>query len=104
MQSRVRGWNLEDYADDIAILALETVWQRVVHRVGMMSLAEARGYIRARGGIVISRETDNLVARMGELGAHRLQILEMASDLLIDRLERRVFEAQRSALPRRRAA
>ncbi len=102
--AKLRGWKLEEYAEDIAIHALETVWRKVAHRVGTMNLAEARGYIRARAGVVLTQEADSMICRTTQLHSHRTRLIHLASDMLINRLERRVFEAQRVVLPRRRAA
>src|SRR5688572_4601793 len=97
--TQVRTWKLEEHAEDIAIQALDPVWRLVAHRVATMSLAEARGYIRARAALVLSNEASVLLSRAVHLEAHRSDLLHLASYILVDRLERRVFEAQRQVLP-----
>jgi hypothetical protein len=56
---RFRGESkLNELARDVAERCRHDVWDKVWRRVPAMETAEARGYVRARAAIVVSREVD----------------------------------------------
>lgn len=76
---------LERLAQRVAARSRLAVWERVQHRVFTLPLAECRGYLRARAGLVIQEETTRLIQQEGAgLGAFRPLIEERALAQLID--------------------
>jgi hypothetical protein len=95
----------EVLADKVASRSRLRVWDRVSHRMHELAGAEARGYIRARGGAVIEQETDRLIAEEGAKAVrHRDEILHAAGESVIRLVLEQANLSWRSALPKRRAA
>lgn len=53
-------------ADQLARECVSGVWARVYRRAPAMSLAEARGYVRARAASVVHSAVDRELARRGQ--------------------------------------
>jgi len=78
------------------------VWQRTMHQLGTLGSTEARGYLRARGAVIVREETLRLVDQEGPAVArHASQIEEAAMQLLIDMISAQVAQGKAA---RRRAA
>jgi hypothetical protein len=76
---------MERLAQRVAAQSRLAVWERVQHRIHTLPLAECRGYLRARAGLVVQEETDRLLQQEGSgLAAFRQQIAEKALSRLID--------------------
>ena len=92
-------------ADKVASRSRLGVWDRVSHRMHAFAGAEARGYIRARGAVVIEAETARLIAEEGAKAArHREEILHAAGESVIRLVLEQAQLSRRSELPKRRAA
>lgn len=95
----------EVLADKVAIRCRQAVWSRVSHRMHELSGAEARGYVRARGGAVIERETDVLIAEEGAKAVrYRDQILQSAGESVIRLVLEQAQISRQSTMSKRRAA
>jgi hypothetical protein len=71
-------------AGEVARRSRETVWGRVHHRIGPMSLAEARGYIRARAGEVVYSESRAALERNAGIPIqYRERLVNEATELVI---------------------
>lgn len=53
---------VDELARRIAERSQGAVWQRVAHRISTLAGSEARGYVRARAGAIVLRETNLIVA------------------------------------------
>jgi hypothetical protein len=93
---------MERLAQRVASRSRLAVWERVQHRIHTLPLAECRGYLRARAGLVVQEETTRLLQQEGPgLAAFRQQIEEQALSHLIEAILDQV-KRQQPAL--RRAA
>lgn len=97
---------IETAAVEISNRCLPEVWQRVRERVAPMSLAEARGYIRARSLMVVRREVETATAHDATVAAYDRHEL---SDLVIERVVKLAVQetlesSRRRPVVRRRAA
>ena len=71
-------------AGEVARRSRETVWGRVHHRIGPMSLAEARGYIRARAGEIVVSEAKAALQRNSNVPVvYRERLINEATELVI---------------------
>lgn len=82
------GWLVKDtvaeLAERVAGRSRQQVWQRIQHRIGSLTAAEARGYIRARSANVIEDELDRLITQEGAKAAgNRDRISALASEMLM---------------------
>lgn len=92
---------MERLAQRVAARSRLAVWERVQHRINTLPLAECRGYLRARAGLVVQEETARLLQEEGPgLAAFRQQIEEQALTRLIDA----ILEQVRRQQPARRLA
>lgn len=73
---RFRGEaKMHELVRDVAERCRHEVWERVWRRVPAMDTAEARGYVRARAAIVVSREVDWTAERTKWINSARQQRL-----------------------------
>jgi hypothetical protein len=71
-------------AGEIARRSRQDVWHRVHHRIGPMSLAEARGYIRARAAEIVHDQTQAAMEQPSGVPArYRERLLDEATELVI---------------------
>lgn len=76
-----------ELAERVAGRSRQQVWQRIQSRVGELSAAEARGYIRARAAYVVVEETDRLIQQEGARAARiRNRLIDLAGEMLIQSL------------------
>lgn len=95
----------EELAEKVAARCREGVWNRVAHRIGTFSGAEARGYIRARAASLIAEETERVIAEQGGKAAALSQRISEAASEAVIRLVQEQFQAQRRTFaPLRKAA
>lgn len=93
---------VQDLAESLAIRCVEPTWGRIHASVLSMSLAESRGYIRARAALVLHQGLLALRQEQPQLSQARSErIAELAAEMLVDQLERRIFECRRQAHSRR---
>ena len=90
---------VDELARRIAERSLGTVWHRVAHRIDTMAGSEARGYVRARAGAIVLRETNLIVAeeniRTESLPMKIYQAaLERVIDLVVEQSRQRRLESQ----------
>jgi hypothetical protein len=84
---------VEELSRRIAQRSFGAVWQRVVHRIPTLAGSEVRGYIRARAGTIVLRETNLMVAEedlRGEAVAMKLYhvALERVIDLVVQQSQK----------------
>ena len=80
LRSWLVGPNLLAVAEEIAAQRRSDVWQRVQHRVGNMTLAEARGYVRVKATHMVAAAVQRRVqsdAAIGSDAAAHLKQLTM---------------------------
>jgi hypothetical protein len=104
--ARLRGdARIAELAEEIAHRATDGVRERVSLRLGAMSMAEARGYVRARSAAVVRPLVDALIASdAGIKPAWRPQLVEKATMEVARRLLWEEMARRRDAAPVRRAA
>ena len=74
-----------ELARRIAERSQGAVWQRVAHRISSLAGSEARGYVRARGGAIVLRETNLIVAEENiRADALPMKIYQAALERVID--------------------
>ncbi len=74
-----KGWHLSRLAQDIARRAKQTVWQRAMPQLTFMTLAEARGYLRARAGEPVRAHMAEIVARYSDSEAAMIDEITVAA-------------------------
>ena len=62
-----RAQQIEDLALEVAERCEDAVRARLGPQVASMNVSEARGYVRARGGSAVRRETDVMLSQRTEL-------------------------------------
>jgi hypothetical protein len=90
---------VDEFARRIAERSQGAVWQRVVHRISTLAGSEARGYVRARAGAIVLRETNLIVAeeniRTESLPMKIYQAaLERVVELIVEQNRRQREQAQ----------
>jgi hypothetical protein len=71
-------------ANEVARRSRLAVWEQVYHRIGHVSLAEARGYIRARAATALQAEADAVFDRHREWTPEsRASLLSQAKDKIV---------------------
>ena len=90
---------VDELARRIAGRSQGAVWQRVVHRIDTLAGSEARGYVRARAGAIVLRETNLIVAeeniRTESLPMKIYQAaLERVVDMVVEQSRQRRLQAQ----------
>ena len=92
-------------AERIAGRSRLATYQRVCEKLGSLDVHEARGYIRARAALVVSQETDKLIAQEGT-GIQRLrpQLLAAAMDSLVTAILQQMEQTRRARPAARRLA
>jgi hypothetical protein len=81
------------------------VWQRVGDRATTMPLAEARGYVRARGAAIVRRQVELVLLSHPETSAvSRVQVLELALEAAVVRAVDVLRTRSVMPAPRRQAA
>ena len=95
---------LAELAAHISAGALEAVWRRVYTRLSSLSPTEARGYIRARARLVISRQVTQTLSQQPQLQAWHGRLVEMANDATIDTVLNQWRKIQPHSTLGRRAA
>jgi hypothetical protein len=96
---------VDELARRIAERSHGSVWQRVAHRIDTMAGSEARGYVRARAGAIVLRET-NLIVAEENLRAESLplKIYQAAIDRLIELVVEQSRQRRLEAAPARKVA
>jgi hypothetical protein len=93
-----------DLAERVAGRSRLAVWQRVKDGLAGLSLAEARGYIRARALTVVKEETSRLIEQEGVKASRlRERIEAAATSALIETIVEQIAAAQPVARARRAA-
>jgi hypothetical protein len=104
--ARLRGdARIAELAEEIANRAADGVRERVSLRLGALSVAEARGYVRARSAAVVRPMVDALIAGdSGIKSVWRSQLVEKATVEVSRRLLWEEMARRRDSAPLRRAA
>jgi hypothetical protein len=94
-----------ELAETIAEQSLEAVRDRIDGRIASLSMAEGRGYIRARSAAVVRPAVDETLRSNREVKpAWRSQLVERATEEVVRRLLWEELSRRREAAPARRAA
>jgi hypothetical protein len=80
-------------ADRLAAACQEQVWRVVQPQALAMSPAEARGYVRARAGLIVTPTVDAELSRSRQWNARREQLRDLTTDHVV-----RVIGAQLRAV------
>lgn len=104
MPSRHRArWN--SLVDQVAGASVDAVCRRVELRAGVMTPAEARGYIRVRSTHVVRQKADFALAhRPAALVARRETLIEEAREEVVRRVMGRIRTPVAAIVRARRAA
>lgn len=98
------GDRTADFAERVAGRSRLAVWQRVKDGFTGLSLAEAKGYIRARALTVVKEETRRLIEQEGaNAGRLRDRIEAAATMALIETIVEQIAAAQPAVRVRRAA-
>jgi hypothetical protein len=93
---------VDELARRIAERSQGAVWQRVVHRISTLAGSEARGYVRARAGAIVLRETNLIVA---EENIHTeslpMKIYQAALERVIELIVQQDRQQRQQAQPRK---
>jgi len=85
----VKRWSrkskLDSLADAIAVRKQFAVWEQICHRVGEMTLAEARGYVRARSACLVYAEVDATCRQQRRIDpVVRRQLIRLTADRVVE--------------------
>jgi hypothetical protein len=80
-------------ADRLAAACQEQVWRVVQQQALAMSPAEARGYVRARAGLIVKRTVDAELERAAQWSSRREQLRDLTTETVV-----RVIGAQLRAV------
>jgi hypothetical protein len=80
-------------ADRLAATCQEQVWRLVQTRALAMSPAEARGYVRARAGLLVKHAVEAELARSRQFQSHLDRLLDLTTEQVV-----RLIGAQLRAL------
>ena len=92
---------VDELSRRIAERSQGAVWQRVAHRIDSLAGSEARGYVRARAGAIVLRET-NLIVAEENIRAESLPMkiyqaaLERVIDLIAEQNRQQRQQTQRT--------
>jgi hypothetical protein len=84
---------LAQVADHLAAACQEQVWRLVQSQTLTMHPAEARGYVRARAGLIVARAVDAELRRSSQWATARERLRDLTTDQVV-----RVIGAQLRAL------
>jgi hypothetical protein len=92
-------------AERIAGRSRLATYQRVCEKLSSLDVHEARGYIRARAALVVSQETDKLIAQEGKtIQRLRPQLISAAMDSLVTAILQQMEQTRRARPSARRLA
>ncbi len=96
---------VDELARRIAERSQGAVWQRVIHRIHTLAGSEARGYVRARAGAIVLRET-NLIVAEEDIRTESLpmKIYKAALDRVIELVVEQSRQQRQHAVPQRKVA
>lgn len=96
---------VDDVARRIAERSQGAVWQRVSHRIASLAGSEARGYVRARAGAIVLRETNLIIAEEQLRGdSLPMRIYQAALERVIDLATEQSRQQRQQAQPVRKVA
>ena len=85
MIRRMKKLYLTDVALEIAVRQRDNVWNQVAHRIGEMSSAEARGFVRARVAGMVRFEVDRVLRQNHQLQvSQREKLAQLTTVAVID--------------------
>jgi hypothetical protein len=104
----VLSWMRDDRLIEAAALEVArrcegAVWERVAPRLAEMTSSEARGYVRARGALVVERQIELLRLTRPEIAANRSAVVEHSLNVVVNRVLDQ-YRARRFATPAPQAA
>ncbi len=96
---------IEALARQIVDLSVEEISRLVAHQTDRMSLAEARGYVRARSSVLVRCKSWQIIARHPDASPlWNDAIVRRATELVVPLVLRRVGTGLPQSLPNRLAA
>jgi hypothetical protein len=96
---------VDELARRIADRSSGAVWQRVSHRIHSLAGSEARGYVRARAGAIILRETNLIIAEESiRTEALPMKIYQAALERVIDLIVEQNRQQRQQVQPPRKVA
>jgi len=94
---------LSELADQIADLAFDGVWKRVRTQLPTLPAPEMRGYVRARGALVLRPHFHQAVERHAVVSGRRAQLYALATEALIRRVQQHALTIAADKTQRRAA-
>ncbi len=96
--------SVEQAAGEVARQCRDTLWQRVYFRTADMSMAQIRGYVRARAAALVGSEVERVLGRRNLSPALHGEIKEIAVAKLIGWVTHDVLSGELPASTRTMAA
>ena len=102
LETRLRlNERLTESPERIASSKFEQVWERVRGHVFDLGSNEARGYVRARAGMIVDRALHDAAPKLSSAAVAKLRVLTL--DTVIRRVTAHVHETRQPHLERRAA-
>jgi hypothetical protein len=95
---------VEQAAGEVARQCQSDLWRLVCRHLGRLSIAEIRGYVRARAGDCVEAEVDSVLTRRQLEPSLRARVLASAIDQLILMTVRNLLSQESIAVPQSLAA
>jgi hypothetical protein len=93
---------VDELARRIAERSQVAVWQRVLHRISTLAGSEARGYVRARAGAIVLRETNLIVAEESiRIESLPMKIYQAALERVVELIVEQNRQQRQQAQPRK---
>ena len=95
---------LVQLADRLAATCQDQVWRLVQHQALAMSPAEARGYVRARAGLIVKHTVESELARSQRWQSAGEQLRELTTEQIVRLVAAQVRAVRPTMRMLRRAA
>ncbi len=95
--------NLAEVANEVADRCIEAVWLRVQPQVATLAVAEASGYIRARGIAVVQPQLASAVTQHAIAASLQPQLYALTVDAVIAQVQNRLRHDSAGRAARRAA-
>lgn len=94
----------EDLAEQIAGLHWRKVWERLSDQVWKMSRHERRGYIRARGALLVQQAVERVIQQRGLRHSSLTKLYALTMDQVVIHIVGHMAESLPQSKARRHAA
>ena len=94
----------EDVAEQIAGLHWVKVWERLSDQVWQMSRHERRGYIRARGALLVQQAVERVIQQRGLRQGSLTKLYALTMDQVVIHIVEHMANSLPQSKSRRRAA